>query len=125
VGREDVDVEGILDGLRLVPDVGRDVQHLARAHEHDFLLVLADPELEAALEDVGELLVLVLVARYDAALLEVDVREHGALTGDEPAREHGGDVFLRHLFPAIVGDCVGCHGREVMSCPRARIARAR
>ena len=53
-------------------------------------LVFAEPEAERAFEDVGELLVLVRVPRHDAALLEVDVREHHALAGDEPPVEQAG-----------------------------------
>ena len=48
--------------------------------------------LQRALEDVGELLVLVRVLGHDASLLEIDVREHHPVAGDEPAveqRRHG------------------------------------
>src|SRR6185437_11839931 len=80
---EDIDVERILERLRLVRYVGRDVQHLAGADEHFLRFVLADPELEHSFEDIRELLVLVRMLWHDAAFLQVDVRQHHPVAGDQ------------------------------------------
>ena len=50
-------------------------------------LVLAEREAQRAFEDVGQLLVLVRVARHDAALLQEDLGEHHPLGRDQPARQ--------------------------------------
>ena len=84
-----------------VPDVRRDVQHLTRADDDLLVLVFTNPEAQRALEDVRQLFVFVLMPRDDAALLEVYMRQHHLLAGNEPAVEHRRDRLLRHLFPAI------------------------
>ena len=70
-------------------------------HHELALFVLADPEAERAVEDVRELLVLVLMPRYDAAFLQVDVRQHHARAGDQAPIQHRRDFLLRHLLPAV------------------------
>jgi hypothetical protein len=65
---EHIDVERVLESFGLVRHVGRDDQHLACAHDDLLGLVFADPELQRALEDVGQLLVLVRAAGDDGAL---------------------------------------------------------
>src|SRR5438067_1712028 len=81
------DVERRLERLRPVWQVRRDVQDLAGRDVDDLRLVLAEPEAQPALEDVRQLLVFVLVARDDAPLLEVDVRQHHPLGRDQPPAE--------------------------------------
>src|SRR6476646_10430284 len=39
--------------------------------------------------------------RNDAALLQIDVRQHHAIAGDQPALEHVRDALLLHRVPAI------------------------
>src|SRR5688500_13117647 len=108
---EDVDIERVLESLRLVRHVRWDVQYLARRDDQLVASSLADPEAQRSLEDVGELLVLVRMRRDDAALLQVDVGEHHALTGDEAPVEKIGDLLLRHVAPAVPGDLGGgSHG---------------
>ena len=55
----------------------------------------------AALQHVGHLLALVRVHRHDRAALQVDLRHHLALAGDDLARDHLGDFFERDFVPAI------------------------
>jgi hypothetical protein len=43
-------------------------------------LIFVNPELERSVENVGELFMLVLMTRHDAALLETHLGEHDALT---------------------------------------------
>jgi hypothetical protein len=85
-----------------VREVRGDGQHLARLH-HDLLrLVLAQPEVQRSREHVRELLVLVRVAGHQAALLEVDVREHHPLAGDEPPVEQRVEALPGQVVPAVV-----------------------
>src|SRR2546427_348525 len=83
--REHVHVERVLECVGFVRRVGREVQHLARPH-HDFLAaVFPDEKPQRAFEDVGKLLVFVRVPGHDAPALQVHVREHDALPGDQAA----------------------------------------
>jgi hypothetical protein len=113
---EDVHVQRVLERERLVRNVGRDVQHLAGAHDHLLRPVRTDPELERAFEDVGELLVVVRVLRHERVLLQVDVREHHPVPRDEPPRDHVGDALLREVLPVEVayagGGLVGHETRD-------------
>jgi hypothetical protein len=43
----------------------------------------------------------------DASLLEIDVSEHHAVAGDEPAVEHVGHFLERYFAPAIRGGGIG------------------
>ena len=70
-----------------MPDMRRDVEHLAGTYVDDLLPIIADRESERTLEDVRQLLVLVIVLRDDAALLEVHVREHHAVARAELAAQ--------------------------------------
>ncbi len=57
--------------------------------------------LQRALQDVGHLLALVRVHRHERAALEIDLRQHLALAGDDLLRDHLGDLFERDLVPAV------------------------
>src|SRR5438132_3335653 len=59
---EDVDVERVLQRLGGVRQVRRNGQHLARTDVHLLRALLAEAEAKRPVEDVGDLLVLVLVA---------------------------------------------------------------
>ena len=58
----------------------RNVEDLAGGDVDDLRLVLSEEETEDALEDVGQLLVLVRVLRDDTTLLEIDMRQHQPLS---------------------------------------------
>jgi hypothetical protein len=89
-----------------VPDPRWQEQHLAGAH-HDFLgLVLANPEMQRALDDVCELFVVMLMARHDAALLQIDVRQHHPIARDQPPRERAVHFLLGHGVPGVAGHSV-------------------
>jgi hypothetical protein len=77
------------------------VQDLARVDVDHLGLVLAEPEAQRALEDVGDLLVLVLVQRHDASLVEVDVRDHHPLGADEATVQARLQLGLRQVVPAV------------------------
>ena len=87
---------------RLVREPGGEVEHLARADVDDLRSVLAEQEAELALEDVGQLLVLVRVLRDDAALVEEDLRQHHPLGRDQLPRQVRLQLLLRHVVPAVV-----------------------
>src|SRR5262249_48895670 len=70
---------------------------------------LAEPEAQLPLEDVGELLVLVLVARHDAPLLQIDLRQHHPVGRDQPAAEERVERVLRQVLPAVVSDAEAAH----------------
>ena len=84
--------------------VARNHQHLAGRDEGAVRLVLridlvAEPEAQRTLQDVRDLLVHVVMLRHDAACLEVDVRDHHLLAGDDAARQRGVELFERHGGP--------------------------
>src|SRR5688500_7191410 len=82
-------------------DVGGDVQYLAGT-DHELLRAIgANPEAERTLNYVGDLLVLVCVLRYQAAFLEIDVRQHDAIAGDQASVELVAHLFFRHVVPAV------------------------
>ena len=63
------------------------MQHFARQHVDDLRFIRADPEAQAAFENVGNLLVLMRMTRHNRALLEIDVGQHHAIAGDQLPRE--------------------------------------
>src|SRR6185295_4517499 len=97
----------VVERFGLMLDPRRDVEDLPLA-DGDFLA--ADQELQRALQDVGHLLALVRVHRHEAAALQVDLREHLALAGDDLARQHFGDFFERDLVPAMETNRLAAHG---------------
>src|SRR5579864_5616527 len=105
---EHIELEGVLDGLGLVLDPRRDVQHLALA---DGNLLAANVESERALQDVGHLLALVGVHRHEAAALHVDLRHHLPLAGDDLSRQHLGDFLEGDFVPPVQPNRLGAHER--------------
>ena len=105
------------------------MQHFAFAHGD---LLAADEELQRALQDVGHLLALVRVHRNEAAGLQIDLRQHLALAGDDLPRQHLGDFLEGDLVPAMESDDRSGHGsaaytmRPAMSIePRESIERSK
>src|SRR5467141_1445788 len=95
---EHIELEGVLEGFSLMLDPRRDVQHFAFPDGH---LFTADEKLQRALQDVRHLLALVRMHRYEAAALQVDLREHFPSAGDEFARQHFRDFFERNFVPSM------------------------
>jgi hypothetical protein len=60
---------------------GGNAQHLAGT---DSDIAIIECELQRAAEHIGQLFALVRVGRDDGAALEIDLREHFAIAGDEP-----------------------------------------
>ena len=105
---EDIDVQSLLECFRLVRHVRWNQQHLPGADDHFLRAIVTDPELESALKDVGELLVLVGVLGDDAAFLQIDMCEHHAIAGDETTLQHVGHPLLLHRVPAIKTHSILC-----------------
>jgi len=76
---------------------------------HDDLFAVHE-KAQRALKDVGHLLALVRVDRHERTALQVDLRQHLALAGDDLPREHLGDLFERDLVPAMQPDNGRLHG---------------
>src|SRR5438874_8271657 len=119
---EHIELECILERFGLVLDPRRDVQQLTFAHDE---LLAADQELQRALQDVGHLLALVRVHRYEAAALQVDLREHLALAGHDLARQHFGDFFQCDLVPSMQTNRLGAHEMEHIPTSPDAIIRLR
>src|SRR6185436_13030978 len=83
---EHVELEGVLEGLRLMLHPRRDVQHLTLT---DGNLFAADQELEHALQDVGH---------------------HLALARHQLARQHFGHFFERDFVPSMESNRLSAHG---------------
>src|SRR5229473_4607858 len=79
---EDIEIDGIREGLGPVWHVGRDRQDLAGIHHNHFAV---DPEFQRALQHIGNLLVVVAVFGHKASLLEQDSGEHDVLPDNEVA----------------------------------------
>src|SRR6516225_8315648 len=95
-------------------DPRRNVEHLALADRN---LLAADEEPERALQDVGHLLALVGVHRHEAPALEINLREHLALAGDDLPREHFRDFFEGDFVPSMQTNRLGAHeGRAYTKC---------
>ncbi len=77
------------------------MEDLAGGDVDDLRLVVAEGETKKALEDVGQLFVLVRVCRDDTTLLEVDMRQHQPFRGDEAPSEVRFELLLRHVLPAV------------------------
>jgi hypothetical protein len=77
------------------------MKDLAGGDVDDFRLVVSEPETEDALEDVGQLFVLVRVLRDETALFEIDMRQHQPLRGDEAPSQVRLELLFRHVLPAV------------------------
>src|SRR4051812_9849397 len=84
---EDVDVERVLEGARLVQYVRGNVQHLSFTNDDFVFAVGADVEVQGAREDVRQLFVVVRVLRHERILLEIHMCEHHLVTGHELATD--------------------------------------
>ena len=94
-------------------------------HVHDLRLVLAQEEAQGALEDVGQLLVLVRVLRDDAALVQVHVGEHHPLGRDQAPVEVRLQLLFRHVLPAVSRGSRVCSRRLLSSLRQAGIVSHR
>jgi hypothetical protein len=102
---EDVEVDGVFEGLSLMRHVGGDAESFAGVDD-DFFAVY--PKLERAFEDVGELFVGMAVLGDDASFFQEDAGEHDFLADDELALQERVEVFERDSVP---GDVLERHRR--------------
>ncbi len=92
------------------------MEDLARGDVDDLRLVVSEPETEETLEDVGQLLVLVRVRRDDTTLLEVDMRQHQPLRGNEAPSQIGLELLFRQVLPAVQGRTGTVHDFSPLVC---------
>ncbi len=102
---EDVEVDRVFERLSLVRHIAWDCQNLTRTN-HNFPAI--DPELERALENIGELLVVVTVQGNNAALFHEYASDHDVSADDEVALEEriqilDGNSVPRDVFEVSLG----------------------
>src|SRR5437868_2928859 len=81
----DVEHERVVERLRLMRSVRRNLQDLSLAHRH---FGAVDQRAQRTLEDVDHLLARVRVGRHERALLEVRLHERLLGAGDHLAGDH-------------------------------------
>src|ERR1700674_564036 len=98
-GIEDVEVHGIFERPGLVRHVRRDAQHFAGANDD---LLAIDRKFQRAFEDVGHLLVVVVVQRHVRAFLHEYARQHNFIANQHFAADEGIELLALHAFPRDV-----------------------
>jgi hypothetical protein len=78
--REDVEINRVHERFGFVRHVGGNAEDFAGVN-CDFFAV--DPELQCAIKDVGELLVVMAVLGHDASFFQEHARQHNLLPDDE------------------------------------------
>src|SRR5258708_33612122 len=76
---EHVHIQRVLERQCPVGQVRRDHENLARADDDLTVAVRAQPKVQRAFEDIGDLFILVRMAPDPVSFLEVDMRDHHAL----------------------------------------------
>jgi hypothetical protein len=110
---EDVEVDGVFEGLGGVGKVGGDDEDFAGADDLvDGRAFFSEGEAESALGDVGNLLVGVVVAGDDAAFFEFEASEHGLGAGNKLAGEQRVELLDGKIRPRGVEGFRG-HSRRV------------
>src|SRR6266480_5209 len=98
-GIEDVEVHGIFQSPGLVRHVRRDAQHFAGANDD---LLAIDGKLQRAFEDIGHLLVVVVMQRHVRAFLHQHARQHDFIADQHFAADEGIELLALHAFPRDV-----------------------
>ncbi len=92
------------------------MQDLAGGDVDDLRLVVSELETEDALEDVGQLFVLVRVPRDDTTLLEIDMRQHQPFRGDEAPCQVRLELLFGQVLPAVKRRTGGIHDFSPLVC---------
>jgi len=116
---EDVEVDGVFEGLGGVGHVGRDDEGFSGGDGDDASIV--EGEAQGAGENVGDLLVVVAVTGDDGSLAEDEAGEHALcavyeLAGDEGTELFDGDAVEAGVLEIRVGMGGGRmgHGRLLL-----------
>lgn len=96
---KDVQIDCIFQRFGFVWHVRRNAKNFAGAH-NDFFAI--NPELQRALQNVRQLLVVMAMLGYDTTFLQQHTCEHKLLAGDELTIEKGIQVFGFNFLPAQV-----------------------
>src|SRR5438093_1328175 len=98
---EDVEVVGVFERRRRVRLVRRDDEDLSRAHLVDLVAVGAEHQTQRAVDDEGDLLGDVDVARDGRSFLYEHLRDHRALAVKEAALDPGHELLARVVLPPL------------------------
>jgi hypothetical protein len=109
---EHIHIERVLERECPVRHVRGDHEHLPGTRRELALIVVAKPELQRPRENVGQLLVLMLVARHVIAFLQIHVRDHHALARDQAAGDRALEGFLWDALPTMMGHAVEVRGHD-------------
>ena len=105
---ENVEIDGIFQGLSFVRHVWRDGQHFAGIHDKNLSV---DPELQCPVENIGDLFVGVAVFGDDAAFLKQNAGQHDILANDEMALQQRVEVFEFDRAPGnVLESALGARG---------------
>jgi hypothetical protein len=122
--REDIEVESVFEGFGGVRQVSGDDEEFTGADGFFFERVIrTEGETQSALDDEGDLFVMMRVAGDLATLFEHDAGDHGLRPGDELAGEQRVHGFGGNIGPAGVGG-FGGHETRLQEC-RVRVLEVR
>src|ERR1700688_547400 len=103
---EDVHVERVLERQSAVRHMRGNDDDLTRPRSDLPLAIRTEPEVQRALEYVGELLVVVRVLRDIVTFLQVHMRNHHAFAGNEAPGDRALEWLLWDLVPAMMCNAV-------------------
>src|SRR4029453_18911891 len=95
---EDVERQRVVERFDLMLDPGWNDEHLPLADDR---FLTTDEKPQRTLHHVRELLAFVLLHWHQRAALQIDLRQHLALAGDDLARDHLGHLLERDLIPSV------------------------
>src|SRR6267142_2258448 len=98
-GIEDIEVHGIFQCPGLVRHVRRDAQHFAGANDD---LLAIDGKFQRAFEDIGHLLVVVVMQWHVRTSLHEHARQHNFIADQHFAADEGIELLALHVFPREV-----------------------
>lgn len=113
---EDVNIKRVLQRDGLVGHMRWEVQHFTGRNNNSRLVLVANEEVEAALENVGELLIFMRVHGDNAPFLQVDMGQHHSIGRNDSPVEKTRHTFFRHIVPAVVGDTLIGHSLLHLLC---------
>src|SRR5580765_3115637 len=96
---KDVEIDSVFQGQRLMRHVRRNTEHFSRVNDNFFAV---DIELERALDDVGQLLVVMAVKRDNTSLLEQHAGQHDLLSNHKLALQERIEILQRNHVPGDV-----------------------
>src|SRR5262249_54572501 len=96
---EDVEVNCVFHGFGFVRHMRRNREYFTSMN-NDFLAI--DPEFKGAVENIGDLLVVVAVQRHDTSFFHEDTCDHNLLPYNELTLQQRVQIFERYSGPRNV-----------------------